>query len=59
MSPRIGRPKSENVKDTMLRVRIDEETERKLAIASKNMNLTKSDVVRNGIDSEYQKSLKK
>ena len=43
----------------MLRVRIDEETEKKLETASKNMNLTKSDVVRNGIDSEYKKSLKK
>ena len=28
MSPRTGRPKSENVKGTMLRVRIDEETEK-------------------------------
>lgn len=59
MSPRTGRPKSENIKGTMLRVRIDEETERKLETASKNMNLTKSDVVRNGINNEYKKSLKK
>lgn len=59
MSPRTGRPKSDNSKGTMLRVRIDEETERKLKETAKNMNLTKSDVVRNGINSEYQKTLKK
>ena len=33
MSPRTGRPKSDNSKDTMLRVRIDEETVNKLEIA--------------------------
>lgn len=59
MSPRTGRPKSDNSKGTMLRVRIDEETERKLEETAKNMNLTKSDVVRNGIENEYKKSLKK
>lgn len=59
MSPRTGRPKIENSKDTMLRVRIDSETVEKLEIASKNLNITKSDVVRNGIESEYQRAIKK
>lgn len=59
MSPKTGRPKSENSKDTMLRVRIDDEMVEKLEIASKRLNITKSDVVRNGIESEYQRSLKK
>lgn len=59
MSPKTGRPKYENSKDTMLRVRIDDEMVERLEIASKRLNITKSDVVRNGIESEYQRSLKK
>lgn len=59
MSPRTGRPKADNSKDTMLRVRIDDDMAEKLEIASKNLNITKSDVVRNGIESEYQRSIKK
>lgn len=59
MSPRTGRPKLQNSKDTMLRVRIDSEMVEKLEIASKNLNITKSDVVRNGIESEYQRSIEK
>lgn len=59
MSPTRGRPQSNSKKDTMLRVRIDDSMVEKLEIASKNLNITKSDVVRNGIESEYQRSLKK
>ncbi len=59
MSPRTGRPKSDNSKDTMLRVRIDEETVNKLEITSKELNITKSEVVRNGIENEYQKAISK
>lgn len=59
MSPRTGRPKSDNSKDTMLRVRIDEETVNKLEYASKELGITKSEIVRNGIESEYQRSLEK
>lgn len=59
MSPRTGRPKSDNSKDTMLRVRIDEETVSKLEFTSNELNITKSEVVRNGIENEYQKAIKK
>ena len=59
MSPRTGRPKTDNSKDTMLRVRIDEETVKKLEIAARELSITKSEVVRNGIESEYQKVLNK
>ncbi len=59
MSQKPGRPKSDNNKNTMLRVRIDEETVQKLEITSKKLSLTKSEVVRNGIESEYQKSQNK
>jgi len=59
VSPRTGRPKSDNSKDTMLRVRIDEETVNKLDFTSRKLDMTKSEVVRNGIENEYQKALKK
>ena len=59
MSPRTGRPKSDNSKDTMLRVRIDEEMASKLEFASKELDVSKSEIVRNGIESEYQKALNK
>jgi len=59
MSGKRGRPKSDNKKDTMIRVRLDNDMVEKLEIASRNFNISKSDVVRNGIESEYQRSLKK
>lgn len=59
MSPRTGRPKSENSKDTMFRVRLDEKTVEKLNYTSNKLNITKSDVVRNGIESEYRKAVNK
>ncbi len=43
----------------MLRVRIDEETVNKLNFTSKELGITKSEIVRNGIENEYQKVLKK
>ena len=52
MSPRTGRPKSDNSKDVMFRVRLDKDMVEKLEKASENLNITKSDVVRNGIESE-------
>ncbi len=50
MSPKIGRPKSEAPKDTMLRVRLDEAYCQKLELCAAKLNLSKSDVVRRGID---------
>ena len=59
VSPRTGRPKSDNSKDTMLRVRIDDETVHKLELTSKELGISKSDVVRNGIENEYRKAISK
>jgi predicted transcriptional regulator len=50
MSPKTGRPKSENPKDTMLRVRLDEEYCRKLDKCAESLNMSKSEIVRKGID---------
>ncbi len=58
MSPRTGRPKSDHSKDTMLRVRIDDELTNMLDVTSKRLNITRSDVVRNGIKNEYKKANK-
>lgn len=50
MSPRTGRPKSDSPKDTMLRVRLDDEYCGKLDFCSETLGLSKSDIVRKGID---------
>ena len=50
MSPKIGRPKSESPKDTMLRVRLDEAYCQKLELCATKLQLSKSDIVRKGID---------
>lgn len=58
MSPKTGRPKIENPKDTMLRVRLDDVYCEKLDKCAKSLNLSKSEVVRKGIDLVEQ-SIKK
>lgn len=58
MSPNIGRPKSESPKDTMFRVRLDEAYREKLERCAEALKLSKSEVVRKGIDL-VEKSVKK
>ena len=58
MSQKTGRPKSETPKDTMQRVRLDESYCQKLEQCAAKLNLSKSDVVRRGIDL-VEKSIKK
>jgi predicted transcriptional regulator len=48
-----GRPASETPKDYMLRVRMDEETVRKLDECCENLNLSRSEVVRKGIEEQH------
>ncbi len=56
MSPlKKGSKLTDNPKDTMLRVRLDKETVQKLDCITKTLNLSKSEVVRKGIDEQYQK----
>lgn len=50
MSPKLGRPKSDTPKDTMLRVRLDDEYCKKLDRCSEKLGISKSEVVRKGID---------
>ncbi|WP_242942207.1 hypothetical protein [Provencibacterium massiliense] len=54
---KMGRP-TNNPKSTMFRVRLDDESIKKLEESAEALSTTKSDVVREGIDLVY-KSLKK
>ena len=58
MSPRTGRPKSENPKCVNTRIRMTLEESQKLETCCKETGLTKTDVIMLGIDKVY-KSLNK
>ena len=49
MSPRTGRPKSENPKEIEVKARIDAKTNEELQEYCKRHQKTKTDVVREGI----------
>ncbi len=53
-----GTKLTDNPKDFMLRVRLDEETLKKLDVVCKEAQMTRSEVVRKGIDEQYQKKKK-
>ena len=53
MVAKRGRPTSENPKDYMLRVRMDEETLKQLDECCEELNLSRSEVVRRGIQEQY------
>lgn len=58
MSPRTGRPKSDNRKDTMLRVRMDKETVEKLDYLAEKQCSDRSKVIRRGIEIQYDQQTK-
>lgn len=49
MSPRTGRPKVENPKSNDLKVRIDNDTMKKLDAYCSENNITRAEAVRKGI----------
>ena len=49
MSPRTGRPKSDNPKSALFSIRFDEETEKLLRDYCEANNVTKSEAVRRGV----------
>lgn len=59
MSPRTGRPPSNNPKKLSTRIRMDEEDISKLEFCCKVFGLTKAEVIRKGIEKMYQEALKK
>lgn len=57
MSPlKKGTKLTNNPKDFMLRTRLDEETLNKLDYSAEKFGISRSEVVRKGIDDEYQKA---
>ena len=50
MSPRTGRPKSDNPKTVEVKARIDSTTNELLSEYCKKNNITRTEVVRKGID---------
>lgn len=54
MSPRTGRPKAENPKDIQLKIRADKQTIEDLDYCCKAKSLTRSDVIRLGIQKVKQ-----
>lgn len=59
MSPRTGRPPSDNPKGHRKSYRLSDEDMMKLEICIKGTGLTATDVIRKGIDSIYQEVIKK
>lgn len=55
MVAKKGRPVSENPKDYMLRVRMDEQTLQQLDECCNAENLSRSEIVRKGIQEQYSK----
>lgn len=49
-SKKMGRPPSENPKTKTLRIRVNDNTEKKLEECATEMELNKSEVIRRGID---------
>lgn len=49
MSPRTGRPKSENPKSIDIKVRIDAEMNKKLIEYAAKHNISRTEVIRTGI----------
>lgn len=59
MSPiEKGRKLTDNPKDFMLRTRLDNETLEKLDYSAEKFGVSRSEVVRKGIDDEYRKAKK-
>ena len=58
MSPKMGQKLTDKPKDFMLRTRLDKETLDKLDYTVEKTGLSRSEVVRKGIESEYKKAKK-
>lgn len=59
MSPRTGRPKSDNPKSTQLAVRLDEDTVKKLDEVARANSETRVQTIRRGIEKLHSELKKK
>ncbi len=53
MGIKKGTKLTETPKNKMLRIRVDEDTEKKLNALCRHKNKSKSEIVRDGIDKQY------
>ena len=58
MTAKMGRPKSDNPKSIEVKVRIDEQTNRKISDYCDENNVSRSDVLREGINMVLDKKEK-
>lgn len=54
MAPPMGRPKSDNPKNEFVATRMDAETIAKLEYCMKALNMTRAEVLRQGVERVYQ-----
>ena len=59
MTPPMGRPRIDNPKATQVSARMDAETIRKLEYCMKTLNMTKAEVLREGVERVYQEASNK
>ena len=50
MSPRTGRPKSDNPKDIDVKVRFDKDTNKRLLDYCQKNDITRAEAIRRGVD---------
>lgn len=58
MSPKLGSHYRDNPKDKLIQIRTDKETLDKLDYVKKNTGLSRSEVVRKGIEIQYEQTKK-
>lgn len=59
MSPKLGQKISDNPKNRLIQVRMDEETVKKLDCLVAEQNSNRSKIIRSGIEIQYEKMQKK
>lgn len=58
MSPKMGQKLTDNPKDVTIRARVDKSTVEKLDYLVEKNNSNRSDIIRKGIDIQYEESTK-
>lgn len=58
MSPKMGQKLTENPKNKLIQVRMDEETVKKLDCLATEQNSNRSKIVRQGIEIQYEQRKK-
>lgn len=58
MSPKLGQKLTDNPKDSVIRARVDSETVKKLDYLVKENGSNRSEVIRKGINIQYEEKTK-